>query len=85
MQVEDTTVFRLQIVAETDPGALVRTLQFFQARNLVPRQVSAQRVSASLFNIVIDVESASCTRETFSMIAAKLNELPIVLDVVVCD
>lgn len=85
MQVDNATVLRLQVLAEADPGALVRTLQFLQARNIVPQQVSMKRVRGDLFDIAIDVDTASCGPEALSVIAAKLNELPIVLEAVVCD
>lgn len=34
---------RLSVVLEADASALVRVLQFFQARNVVPRSVTARR------------------------------------------
>ncbi len=40
MQVGNAAALRLKAVVEADPGALVRVLQFFQARNLIPRTVA---------------------------------------------
>lgn len=57
MQFDNSAVWRLKIASEADAGALVRTLQFFQARSLTPRRVLAQRMSAEVLEIEIESRS----------------------------
>ena len=85
MQTGNAAVFRLRVVAEADQGALIRALQLFQARNLIPLRVAAQRTEPDLLKIEIDVAASDCTHETCRLIVAKLNELPIVLEAAVCQ
>ena len=86
MQVDNAAVLRLRVVAEADPGVLVRTLQFFQARNIVPGRVSAQRMGAEFLEIAIEVDATECSKETFRMVVSKLQELPIIIAATaVCD
>jgi len=85
MQVDSTAILRLKVIAEADPGALVRALQFFQARNWVPQRVSAQRLGVELLEIAIEIDAADCTWEAFNLVAAKLGELPSVLAAVACE
>jgi prephenate dehydratase len=85
MQYESAAAMRLKVVAEADPGALVRVLQFFQVRSVIPRRTIVRRLGAELLEIEIDVDAADCAPEVFRVVIAKINELPIVLDAVLCD
>ena len=85
MHVYESAVLRIRVVAEADPGALVRTPQFLQARNLVPRGVTSQRLGNEYLEIGIEIDTADCTIETLSLVIAKLNELPIVVAAVACE
>lgn len=85
MQVDQVAVLRLKAVTEADPGALVRVLQLFQMRNVVPRRVSAARVGALYQEIEMEVDRAHLGPDVFRLIVARLNELPVVLAAVACD
>lgn len=72
---------RLRAIVEADPGALVRVLQFFQARNIVPLHVTARRFEAGFLEIEIEItpDTSSSSIEALQRIVAKLGELPIVM------
>jgi hypothetical protein len=80
MSVDHAASMRLRIIAESDPSSLIRALQLLQARNVVPRRVTAVRIDVDLIEIAIDVDTSECTLETLGRIAARLNELPIVIE-----
>jgi prephenate dehydratase len=81
----NAAALRLKAVTEADPGALVRVLQFFQARNVVPRRVIARCLGVEFLEIEIELEAAQLPPEAFRIIVSKINELPIVMAAVVCD
>ena len=85
MQSKRTAVRRLKALVESDPGALVRILQFFQARNVIPQSVSAQRVGVEFVEIEIDVAEGDLCDESLRLTVARVNELPIAICAVVCD
>ena len=85
MHLQNSSVRRLKVLAESDPGTLVRVLQFIQARNIVPRRAQAQRIGAEYIEIQIDVDIAECADEAFRMVVAKINELPVVLVATECE
>lgn len=85
MQLNNAAALRLKAVAEADPGALVRILQFFQARNVVPQRVTAQCMGAEILEMEIEIDAAQLQPDAFRIIVTKLNELPIVWAAVVCD
>lgn len=85
MQYNEAAVLRFKAVAEADPGALVRVLQFFQSQNVVPRHVTARRMSAEYQEIEIEVEAADLASDAFRMVVAKVNQLPSVLAAVILD
>src|ERR1043165_4497556 len=76
---------RLKVLTEANPNGLVHVLQFFQARNLIPQRVIAERLGAEYLQIEIQLATAELTPDALSVIAAKVNELPISLCAVVCD
>jgi hypothetical protein len=78
MQVDNAAVLRLRVIAEAEPSALVRALQPFQMRNLVPRRVVAHRIDVDRLQIDIDVDASECTPDAFRLALTKLNELPVV-------
>lgn len=85
MQVGNAAALRLKAVVEADPGALVRVLQFFQARNLIPRTVASERLGDEYLQIQIELDPAELADDGFRIVVAKINELPIVLAAVACD
>jgi hypothetical protein len=74
---------RLKILVEADSGSLVRVLQFFQARNVTPLCVAAQRLGAEFLQIDIDITDAELSAEALHVIVAKINELPVSICAVV--
>jgi hypothetical protein len=85
MQVNKAAALRLKAVVEADPGALVRVLQFFQARNLIPRSVASERLGDEYLQIQIELDPAELAADGFHIVVSKINELPIVLAAVACD
>lgn len=85
MQVGNAAALRLKAVVEADPGALVRVLQFFQARNLIPRTVASERLGDEYLQIQIELDRAELADDGFRIVVSKINELPIVLAAVACD
>jgi hypothetical protein len=84
MQSDNAAARRLKVVAEADPGALVRVLQFFQGRNIVPRRAASLRIAREIIEIEVEVDAADCTDEAFRAVVAKVDQLPIVIAAVVC-
>jgi prephenate dehydratase len=85
MQVSNAAALRLKAVVEADPGALVRVLQFFQARNLIPRTVASERLGAEYLQIQIELDPTEIADDGFRIVVSKINELPVVLAAVACD
>lgn len=85
MQVSNAAALRLKAVVEADPGSLVRVLQFFQARNLIPRTVASERLGEDYLQIQIELDPAELAADGFRIVVSKINELPIVLAAVACD
>ena len=61
MQVANAATLRLKAVVEADPGALVRVLQLFQARNLIPRSVASERLGDEYLQIQIELPEVIST------------------------
>ena len=67
---------RLEVETDLDPGNLTRVLNFFQARNVTPVRVFAQRIAADGCAISVDVAVADLSLEVMNLIAAKIAEMP---------
>jgi hypothetical protein len=85
MQVDNAAALRLKAVVEADPSALVRVLQFFQARNVIPRSVASERLGDQYLQIQIELDPAELAADGFRVVLSKINELPIVLAAVECE
>ena len=85
MQLGNAAALRLKAVVEADPGSLVRVLQFFQARNLIPRSVASERLGDEYLQIQIELDPAELAADGFRIVVSKINELPIVLAAVACE
>jgi hypothetical protein len=72
------TLLCLRVVAQAEPGILTRVLFFLQNINIVPRRVLAERDSSNRLYVALDVFGLPEQRAT--MIAAKIRQLPDVLD-----
>jgi hypothetical protein len=70
---------KLFVVADADPGTLLRVLQRFASLNLVPRRVIAERCGEDLLHI--EVDAVNCSPRLIEQIAAKLSQLPTIHDV----
>lgn len=75
----------LKAIIEADPGALIRLLQLFQTRNIVPRAVRARRLGLEYIEAEIEFDDVQLTAETLRLIAAKAQELSITLAAVAID
>ncbi|HEX7011506.1 MAG TPA: hypothetical protein VF161_02105 [Steroidobacteraceae bacterium] len=75
----------IKAIIEADPGALVRVLQFFQTRNVVPRRVNASRLGSEFLEAHIEIDAAELGLEGLRVVAAKIEQLPITMAVVICD
>jgi hypothetical protein len=75
----DAAVLRLKAIVEADPGALIRLLQLFQTRNIVPSAVRARRLGLEYIEAEIEFADAGLTADTLRLITAKAQELPITL------
>ena len=71
---ELTALLRLHVVADADPGALMRVLESFQMLNAIPRRVVAEVASPDRLYVSIDITGLSELR--LSLIAAKLGQVP---------
>lgn len=67
---------RLEVETDLDPGNLIRVLHFFQARNVTPVRVQAQRVGEDGYAITVDVPVSDLPLEVMKLIAAKIAEMP---------
>jgi hypothetical protein len=79
MHPPDAAALRLKAIVEADPGALVRLLQLFQIRTIVPRAVRARRLGLEYIEAEIEFDDAELTADTLRLIAAKAQEMPITL------
>ena len=75
---EAFSLVRLRVTAEADPGALARVLERFQNRNIIPRCIRAEWGVAGTLHIQVDVIGVS--EQVISLITAKLNRIPCVLN-----
>jgi hypothetical protein len=76
MSSDELTLLRLRVVADADPGALMRVLERFQNLNVVPRKVLAELSLTGVFHVEVDI--AGISRDCMDIIAAKIGEAPCV-------
>ena len=79
MHPPDAAALRLKAIVEADPGALIRLLQLFQIRNIVPSAVRARRLGLEYIEAEIEFAGGELTAETLRLVTAKAQELPITL------
>jgi hypothetical protein len=63
---------RLQVVADSDPGAITRVVERFQNMNIIPRRILAEFSSNDLLHIEVDVFGIA--DEHLALIAAKIRQ-----------
>jgi hypothetical protein len=76
-------VLRVRAIVESDPGAVIRVLHHFQARNITPRRISAQCVGPDYVQVEVDV--AGLSRAALERIAAKIRSAATAICATVCD
>ena len=78
MSSDDGALLYLRVTAETDPGALARVLERFQNLNIVPRRVVAEWGTTDKLHV--EVQLTGVAEHTLSVIAAKLAQVPCILN-----
>jgi hypothetical protein len=69
---------RLQVVADTDPGAIARVVERFHNLNIIPRRLSAEFSSNDLLHIEVDV--CGVPDEQLALIAGKIRQAPSIVN-----
>lgn len=83
MSSENGSVLQIKVIVELDPGAVIRVLQHFQERNVVPRRVSAQSLGTEY--IQVEFEVAGLAVEAVHQIVSKIRSAPTAIAAVLCD
>ena len=78
MSSQESSLLRLRVVADADPGVLARVLERFQNLNVLPRRVVAELGTTGMFHIQVDI--ASLSENTLTLIAAKLGQVPSIMN-----
>lgn len=78
MSADFCSLYRLKVVADADPGALMRVLERFQNLGVLPRRVIAEFTTAD--SLCIEVDVSGIEESSMSIIAAKLNQVPFVTE-----
>lgn len=85
MQFDQRAALRLNLVTESDPGALVRVLHLLQGRNIVPLQVLARRTADEALAIEIAVARSELGADALDLIVRKLAQMPFVQSALACS
>lgn len=67
-----SSLLRLKVVADADPGAIARVLERFQNLNVIPRRVAAEFGVDNVVHIEVDVFGLPATQ--MDLVAAKVRE-----------
>jgi hypothetical protein len=67
-----SSLLRLRVVADADPGAVARVLERFQNMNVVPRRVAAECATNEVMHIEVDVFGLTPT--LMELVTAKIRE-----------
>ena len=74
MSSQESSLFRVRVLADADPGALARVLERFQNINVLPRRVIAEcGINDTVF---IEVDVFGLTEAQVSLIAMKIRQAP---------
>jgi hypothetical protein len=74
MSSQESSLLRLRVVADADPGVLARILERFQNLNMLPRRVIAELGPTGTCHIQVDLTGLS--ENTLTAISAKLGQVP---------
>lgn len=69
---------RLQVVADSDPGAIARVVERFQNLNIIPRRIVAEFSSNDLLHIEVDI--CGIADEQLMLIAGKIRQAPCIVN-----
>jgi hypothetical protein len=69
---------RLHVVADADPGAIVRVVERFQNLNIIPRRLSAEFSSNDILHIEVDV--CGLPDEQLTLISGKICQAPCIVN-----
>ena len=69
---QESSLWRLRVVADADPSALARVVERFQNLNVLPRRVVAEFGSNETLHIQVDVFGLS--EQQLALIAAKIAQ-----------
>ena len=75
---EELSLWRLRIVADSDPGAVARVLERFQNLNVLPRRIIAESTSNQTFHIQVDV--CGLPEAQLRLVAAKIRQSPSIVN-----
>ena len=76
--VESSSLLRLQVVADADPGAIARIIERFQNLNVIPRSVVAEFGTNDILHVRVDVFGMSEAQLT--LIAGKIRASPSIVN-----
>jgi hypothetical protein len=71
-------LLHLRVTAEADPAVLARVLERFQKLNITPRKVLLEWGTTS--TVHVEVAIAGLSEPTLDLIAAKLGQVPSILN-----
>jgi hypothetical protein len=69
---QESSLWRLRVVADADPSALARVVERFQNLNVLPRRVVAEFGTNETLHIQVDVFGLS--EQQLTLIAAKIAQ-----------
>jgi hypothetical protein len=72
MSASTVSLFRLRVLADSDPGTIARVVERFQNLNILPRRVLAEFGIHETLHIEVDV--CGMPEEQIRIIAAKIRE-----------
>jgi hypothetical protein len=74
MSSPEFSLLRLHVVADSDPGTLIRVLERFQNLNISPRRVIAEAAAVGTQHIEIEIDIGDLPPQTLTLITAKLRQ-----------
>ncbi len=78
MYLEELSLWRLRIVADSDPSAVARVLERFQNLNVLPRRIVAECACNDTFHIQVDV--CGLPEEQLRIVVAKIRQAPSIVN-----
>ena len=73
-----SSLFRLRVVADADPGAIARVLERLQNLNIVPRRMTAEHGTNDVLHIEVDVFGVP--EEQLTLMTTKIRQAPSIIN-----